>query len=100
MASATDGLVSPRAAVQPQVPVHVDLPELPHVDHEEGPMTRRDLVEPRPRNYTKILCNPQCWEYALEAIIKWFISIFMFMIIVYSPCYNCINRKHNTCVEI
>ena len=40
-----------------------------------------------------------CWEYALEAIIKWFISIFMFMIIVYSPCYNCINRKHNTCVE-
>ena len=40
-----------------------------------------------------------CWEYALEAIIKWFISIFIFMIIVYSPCYNCINRKHNTCVE-
>ena len=38
-----------------------------------------------------------CWEYGLEAIIKWFISIFM--IIVYSPCYNCINRKHNTCVE-
>ena len=29
-----------------------------------------------------------CWEYALEAIIKWFISIFMFMIIVYSSCYN------------
>ena len=23
----------------------------------------------------------------------------MFMIIVYYPCYNCINRKHNTCVE-
>ena len=40
-----------------------------------------------------------CWEYALEAIIKWFISIFMFMIIVYSPCYNCINQKHNTYVE-
>ena len=40
-----------------------------------------------------------CWEYALEAIIKWFISIFIFMIIVYSPCYNCIKRKHNTCVE-
>ena len=40
-----------------------------------------------------------CWEYALEAIIKWFITIFMFMIIVYYPCYNCINRKHNSCVE-
>ena len=26
-----------------------------------------------------------CWEYAIEAIIKWFISIFMFMIIVYYP---------------
>ena len=40
-----------------------------------------------------------CWEYALAAIIKWFISIFMLMIIVYSPCYNFINRKHNTYVE-
>ena len=40
-----------------------------------------------------------CWEYALEAIIKWFISIFMFTIIVYYPCCNCINWKHNTCVE-
>ena len=39
-----------------------------------------------------------CREYALEAIIKWFISIFMIMIIVYSSCYNCINWKHNTCV--
>ena len=38
------------------------------------------------------------WEYALEAIIKWFIDIFMFMINVYYPCYNCINRKHNTYV--
>ena len=40
-----------------------------------------------------------CWKYAPEAIIKWFISIFMLMIIVYDPWYNCINRKHSTCVE-
>ena len=46
----------------------------------------------------KLKRDMECWEYALEAIIKWFISIFMIMIIVYSPCYNCINWKHNTCV--
>ena len=46
-----------------------------------------------------IVVPGRCWEYALEEIIKWFISILMFMVIVYYPCYNCIKWKHNTCVE-
>ena len=50
-------------------------------------------------NFSNKLVTIVCWEYALEAIIKWFISIFMIIIIVYSPCYNCIKWKHNTCVE-
>ena len=29
---------------------------------------------------------------------KCFYHISVFMIYVYFPCYNCINRKHNTCV--
>ena len=27
------------------------------------------------------------------------LSYFLFMINVYPPCYNCINRKQNICVE-
>ena len=63
------------------------------VPHWRGSRSRHQ------RQHHLLAHSRPCWEYALEAIIKWFISIFMFTIIVYSPCYNCINRKHNTCVE-
>jgi hypothetical protein len=42
-----------------------------------------------------------CWKYALEAINKYvYYHISPFMIIVYYSCYNCINRKLYTCVNM
>ena len=40
-----------------------------------------------------------CWKYALEAIINGYYYISVFMIIVFCSCYNCIVRRHNTCVN-